>query len=263
MTTTKRSIDECRSALKKLAWPREYRERGKVEIRAGGEGRTIDMFVPFGSESLDMGFREIIEPGAMSRSIGKGRVSRRDDIFALFSHDASQPLARQANDTLMVTERDDGVVASATLVPEIDYHQRTLQLVKANLIRGTSFGFEVMRDDWEYDEEGNATRHLEEIRVFEFSPVVFPAYQESEAEARSALAHVKASLGADATELLAILREVKDGKVPLERRDALQSWITKLGGYVPEIRAAYDDSDYIRAKGDSRLKQFGVKLPAA
>lgn len=233
---TTRTIDECRAALQKLAWPREYRERGRVAMREdGGKGRTIEMFVPYGSDSVDMGFREVIESGAFARSIKAGRSSSRSDIFALWSHDSSQPLARQANRTLEIEETDAGVQAIATLQPEIDYHQRALQTVGAGLVRGTSFGFEVVRDDWAYDEDGNATRTLFEVKLHEFSPVVFPAYQESDAEARAAIARASRSSGVDAAELIALLADVKDGKAPVERREGLQSWIARLTAFVPSV----------------------------
>lgn len=226
--TEKLNVEQLRKSLPK----RERRERGRVEIRAKGDGKTIEMFIPYGSESVDMGFREVIEPGAFSRSIRAGKMSARADIYALWSHDSSQPLARQANDTLDFEERDDGLIATAQLIPEIDYHQRALQAVQAGLVRGTSFGFEVVRDDWKYDDGGNATRSLQEVKLHEVSPVVFPAYERSDIEARSVLAQVKAA-GIDADELLAIFREVKDGKAPQERRECLTQWIARLTEMVP------------------------------
>lgn len=244
MTDKTKQLDEFRKSLPK----RERRERGRVEIRAKGDGKTIEMFIPYGSESVDMGFREVIEPGAFSRSIRAGRMSERADIYALWSHDSSQPLARQANDTLDFEERDDGLVATAVLVPEIDYHQRALQAVQAGLVRGTSFGFETVRDDWKYDDSGNATRSLLEVKLFEVSPVVFPAYERSDIESRSVLAQVKAA-GIDADELLTVLREVKDGKAPAERRECLTTWIARLSGMVPD---AQQTDDYWQKRIESR-----------
>jgi HK97 family phage prohead protease len=249
MTNKTKTIDELRKGLPK----RERRERGKVEIRAKGDGKTIEMFIPYKSESVDMGFREVIEPGAFSRSIRSGRMSERADIYALWSHDSSQPLARQANDTLDFEERDDGLVATAMLVPEIDYHQRALQAVQAGLVRGTSFGFETVRDEWTFDNEGNATRSLQEVKLFEVSPVVFPAYERSDIEARSAVAQLKAA-GIDADELLTILREVKDGKAPAERRECLTAWVARLGDMVPPGPV---NDDYWAKRIASRERLFG------
>lgn len=202
MTDKTKQLDDLRKNLPK----RERRERGRVEIRAKGDGKTIEMFIPYGSESVDMGFREVIDPGAFSRSIRAGRMSERADIYALWSHDSSQPLARQANDTLDFEERDDGLIATATLVPEIDYHQRAIQAVQAGLVRGTSFGFETVRDDWKYDDGGNATRTLQEVKLFEVSPVVFPAYERSDIEARSVMEQLKAA-GVAPGQLVAWLQE--------------------------------------------------------
>jgi HK97 family phage prohead protease len=249
--TPPKAIDDLRASLRKLAWPREHRERGKVELRAKGDGRTLEMFIPFASESVDLGFRELIDPGAFTRSIRAGRSSPRNDIFALWSHDSSQPLARQANSTLDFEERADGLTAIATLQPEIDYHQRALQAVGAGLVRGTSFGFETVRDAWEYNDDGEATRTLLECKLHEVSPVVFPAYQESDAEARGALAQASRAIGVDAAELVAILKDVKDGKAPSERRDGLQGWISRLTELLPSVSPvtpAPTADDYLERK---------------
>lgn len=232
MTDKTKQLDEFRKGLPK----RERRERGRVEIRAKGDGKTIEMFIPYGSESVDMGFREVIEPGAFSRSIRAGRMSERADIYALWSHDSSQPLARQANDTLDFEERDDGLIATASLVPEIDYHQRALQAVQAGLVRGTSFGFETVRDDWKYDDAGNATRSLQEVKLFEVSPVVFPAYERSDIEARSVMEQIKAA-GIGPDELLALLRDRPRAPAP---QDPAQDdyWAKRIASRERLLRSA-------------------------
>lgn len=253
-TTTPKPLEELRSSLQRFPWPREWRERGKVQVRAAGDGRTLEMFVPFASESVDMGFREIIDPGAFTRSIRAGRNSNRFDIFALWSHDSSQPLARQANKTLEFEERSDGLAAVATLQPDIDYHDRALKAVGAGLVRGTSFGFETVRDEWEYDEDGEATRTLLEVKLFEVSPVVFPAYQESDVEARSALAQARAAMGVDPAELLGILREVRDGQLPADRHVSLKGWVARLGAIKPLAEPAVPAPEIADDYWDRRLK---------
>lgn len=241
---TTKTIDELKAGVRKLRGIIEHRERGKVELRAASDGRTLDMFIPYGSESVDMGFREVIDPSAFTRSIRAGRSSKQNDIFALWSHDSSQPLARQANDTLTFDERDDGLRATAILEPKIDYHKRTLDTVGAGLVRGTSFGFETVKDEWLQEDNGDVTRTLLEVKLFEVSPVVFPAYQESDVDARSVMAQARSAAGVDPAELLGILRDVKDGKAPLERREALQGWVQRLEGFVPEVPpVAVDEID--------------------
>lgn len=236
----KRSLDDLRNSLRKLAWPREHRERGKVALRAAGDGRTIEMFIPFESESVDMGFREKIHPSAFTRSIRTGRSSQRNDIFALWSHDSSKPLARQANGTLEFEERDDGLVAVATLNPEVRDHADALELVRSGLVRGTSFGFEAVRDEWEYDEDGEATRSLLEVKLFEVSPVVFPAYQASDIDARSALVAAR-ECGVELGEMLMALREARGGKIPLARREAVLEVVEKVRAMIPEAPPTDDD----------------------
>lgn len=255
---SKPTIDALRANLKKLSWPREHRERGKVQLRAQGDGRTLEMFIPFESESVDMGFREKIDAGAFTRSIRAGRSSQRNDIFALWSHDSSQPLARQANDTLDFEEDAGGVTALATLQPDIDYHERALKAVKAGLVRGTSFGFETVRDEWAYDDDGEATRTLLEVKLFEVSPVVFPAYPESDLQARSMLAQIRESMGTDPEDLFAMLRDIRNGKVPLERREALVDWIDRLTWLLPEAPVDPLELRYREVARRERLKRDKV-----
>lgn len=207
-TPQKKTLDELRSSL---AWPREHRALGPS--RAADDGRTLEMFIPFESESVDMGFREKVHPSAFTRSIRTGRASKHNDIRALWSHDSSKILARQANGTLEFEERDDGLLATASLSPDkYDYHREAVDLVRDRLVTGTSFGFEAVRDEWEYDDDGDATRTLLEVRLYEVSPVVFPAYQESGIEARTALAAAHAN-GIDLAALVRLLQEVRQGKV--------------------------------------------------
>lgn len=236
------SIDEVRKMLGKQRELRamERRERGRVELRADAKAPQITMFIPYDSKSVDLGFTEIIAPGAFSRSIKQGRSSDRADVVALWNHDSSKPLARQANRTLEFEESDAGLTAVATLDPEIDYHREAASVVRSGLVRGSSFGFETTRDEWAYSENGSATRTLLEVRLFDVSPVTYPAYPESDAEARHTFAQVASSCGFDPTELVALLREVREGKVPTERREALLGCIGRLQGFVPAPVVADD-----------------------
>ena len=47
-----------------------------------------------------------------------------------------------------------------------------------------SFGFSVIEDEKSYDEKGERLRLLKEVRLYEVSPVTFPAYPQTEVNVR-------------------------------------------------------------------------------
>jgi hypothetical protein len=49
-----------------------------------------------------------------------------------------------------------------------------------------SFGFKTIKDEWE-KRDGENIRSLAEVRLFDISPVTFPAYPQTSVEARSKL----------------------------------------------------------------------------
>lgn len=228
----KPKIDELKKQLPK----NEVREfRGHLELREDGEP-TIDLFIPYNSRSVDMGFTELIAPGAFNRSIRNGRnATRRDgDIKALWNHNSDYVLGRQANGTLDFKETQDGMRATVTPAPdEIRWQADALASIRLGLVDGTSFGFETLKDEWEYDDDGKATRTLTEVRLFEVSPVAFPAYGASNAEARSLIDAAMVKQGIDTRELALMLNEVTEGKVPTSHSERLKALITRLQTFIP------------------------------
>lgn len=179
-----KTLDEIRDELPE----RELREGAGLEIRAKGSAPKIGLFIPFESRSLEMfGFTEVIAPGAFRRSIANGRRARdrgdrTGDIKALWQHNSAIVLGRQANGTLELRETDKGLDAEITLNPAIAAHRDALDMIDGGLVDGSSFGFEVVKESWNED---TMTRTLEEVKLFEVSPVTFPAYPRSASEMRS------------------------------------------------------------------------------
>lgn len=190
-----KTVDQIRDELPE----RELREGVGLEVRAKGNAPKIGLFIPFESRSLEMfGFTEIIAPGAFRRSIANGkrardRGDRTGDIKALWQHNPAIVLGRQANGTLELRETAKGLDAEILLNPAIDDHRRALDMIDGGLVDGSSFGFEVTKESWNED---TMTRTLEEVKLFEVSPVTFPAYPRSQSEMRSWLDRIGRNLPA-------------------------------------------------------------------
>ena len=239
MTDKTKQIDE----LKKKIPERERRviptELGTVELRtAEGESPKIAMFVPYNKRSVEiMGFTEIIAPGFFTRSVKNGKTAKRNnDIVALWQHDPSWVLGRQANDTLTFDDTKAGMNALVELDGEDPMHRHFARRVERRDVTGTSFGFTTVKDEWEYDDDGNATRTLVEGRIFDFSPVTYPAYPDSDSEARERRSVEVAAvrMGLDVGALASLIAGAQGGKVAQEAAAEVRSWVAKLTGLIPE-----------------------------
>ncbi|KAF0097826.1 MAG: phage protease [Rhodospirillaceae bacterium] len=143
----------------------------------------------FNSLSEDLGgFREQILPGAFAEAIEK------DDVRALFNHDSNFVLGRNVSGTLRLSENVRGLAFEIDL-PETPTIR---DLVAAPIERGDisqmSFGFSVRPggQDWAKNDEGQVIRSLKKVRLYDVSPVTFPAYRATDVAVRE----LRAWLGA-------------------------------------------------------------------
>lgn len=144
-----------------------------MELRAVEEGgRTVAGYAAvFGRSSLLLynSFKEQIDRGAFAGSIG-------GDVRALWNHNDDIVLGRTKAGTLRLREDAHG------LGVEIDMPQARPELLES-IQRGDvdqmSFAFEVEDEEWGKDADGVPLRTLRKVRLFEVSPVAFPAYPDT------------------------------------------------------------------------------------
>ncbi len=138
----------------------------------------------FDSLSEDLGgFREIIAPGAFTRSLESGA-----DVRCLFEHDTSKVLGRRSAGTLRLSEDATGLRIECDLPEGVTYAQDLAILLKRGDVNQMSFGFTVDQggDEWLPPGEDKLRRRvLRSVRIMETSVVTFPAYTETEAAIRS------------------------------------------------------------------------------
>lgn len=131
----------------------------------------------FNSLSEDLGgFREQIAPGAFANSL-------KDDIRALFNHDARFVLGRSTSGTLRLAEDAKGLAVEID-PPDTQDARDLLTKMKRGDITGMSFGFRTVKDAWA-EVDGKIIRTLVEVRVFDVSIVTYPAYPDAGAAVRS------------------------------------------------------------------------------
>jgi HK97 family phage prohead protease len=161
-----------RRAFSMLALEVEARSEGESPI-IRGHAAVFDRM----SENLG-GFREKIDPGAFDDVLG-------DDVRALFNHDANLILGRTTSGTLRLSQDGEGL--SYELDPPDTQVGRDLMVsLKRGDITQSSFAFTVADDDWSEDEEGRVVRTIKKVgRLYDVSPVTYPAYPDASVGLRS------------------------------------------------------------------------------
>jgi uncharacterized protein len=126
------------------------------------------------------GFREQIVPGAFGEAI------ERDDVRALINHDSTLILGRNKSGTLRMSEDATGLLVEID-PPDTQYARDLLVSMKRGDITQMSFGFGVKPggQDWAKDDEGRTIRTLKKLRLFDVSPVTYPAYPQTDVAVRS------------------------------------------------------------------------------
>lgn len=167
---------------------RRFRDFG-IELRGEGEGekRTISGYAAkFNKESelLYGSFVEVIEPGAFDDVL-------QDDVRALLNHDNNFILARTKSGTLNLSVDEIGLRYEFT-APDTTAGNDLLQSIKRGDISQSSFGFTIASGgaEWEIIEnEDNSVKEIRRIkkikRLYDVSPVTFPAYPDTEVAVRS------------------------------------------------------------------------------
>jgi len=155
------------------------------ELRVVSEGeapRIVGYAAVFDELSENLGgFREKIRPGAFKKTV------KESDIRALWNHDSNFVLGRTAADTLELTEDEHGLKIDIT-PPDTQWARDLMVSIERGDVSQMSFGFRTIRDEWSnQDDERETIRELIEVRLFDVSPVTFPAYPQTEVQLRSVL----------------------------------------------------------------------------
>lgn len=176
-------VDAPRDDLVRMARDFELRD-------ADGDGRTLVGYAArFNSDTVinswEGQFIERIAPGAFKRTLKNNGAQ----IKVLFNHGmdpqiGNKPLGRAA----VMKEDDKGLYVEVPL-SRTSYNDDLIALIEDGAIDGMSFRFAVPEggDTWEQPKRRGQLpiRTLTEVKLREFGPVTFPAYQATTAGVRS------------------------------------------------------------------------------
>lgn len=164
-----------------------------VAIRAeGGADRFGGYAAVFNSRTsignpLRWGFYEEIADGAFTKTLTEG------DARMLIDHDSYYVVSRVSAGSLLLAEDNHGLAVDSALDNGLSYVSDLRANVNNKNITGMSFGFYVIKDEWNSETveiEGADpvqvdVRIIREVRLVEVSAVTFPAYTDTEAELKA------------------------------------------------------------------------------
>lgn len=157
---------------------RRLTEGLEIETRDDGTVKLNGLGIVFNSWSVDLGgFREMIEPDAVRGIDFAG-------VVCLFNHRDDNILGRSP-DTMEVRIVESGVRYIVDM-PDSPTGQNVRVAVQRKDVRGSSFGFTVDKDEWMKRTDGVWERRIKQFkRIYDLSPVVFPAYPDTTVAMRS------------------------------------------------------------------------------
>lgn len=165
----------------KANFPEGYECRNypsKVELRQADDGSAtlVGLAAVFDTLSENLGgFREQIKPGAFDDA-------DMSDVRGLFNHDPNFVLGRTVSDTLELEVTKKGLRFEITLPDTQTIRDLVLEPIKRGDVDQSSFGFIVAPggSSFDEDEEGRLIRTITEFqRIFDVSPVTFPAFEDT------------------------------------------------------------------------------------
>lgn len=148
------------------------------ELRADPENRKITGHAAVFDKPADIGgFMEQIARGAFEESIGK------DDIRALWNHNADTVLGRNRAGTLRLEEDEVGLAIEID-APDTQGGRDAIVTIGRGDVDQMSFAFNALDELWE-KKDGMNWRTIKKAQLFDVSPVTYAAYTQTDASVRS------------------------------------------------------------------------------
>lgn len=151
----------------------------RVSRRDDGGATIVGHAAVFNKLSENLGgFREQIAPGAFDGVL-------EDDVRALINHDPNHILGRTAAGTLRLSVDKTGLRYEIDPPDRSDARDLLISMERGD-VNQSSFAFTVEEDEWDEDDEGRVVRTILKFRrLYDVSPVTYPAYPDADVGLRS------------------------------------------------------------------------------
>lgn len=150
-----------------------------LEFRQDGEVEYFEGYAAKFDSPTDLGWAtEVIRQGAFDAVLS-------DDVRGLFNHEPNILLGRTVSKTMEVYTDAVGLRYKITYNPKDPDHVRVMEKVKRGDVSQSSFAFSIDQEIWD-DQDGKNHRQIIKVkRLYDVSPVTYPAYTDTTVAARS------------------------------------------------------------------------------
>jgi HK97 family phage prohead protease len=196
----------------------------RVEMRAEkaptikGHAALFDNRTLIGSS-----FYEELQAGAFTKTITEG------DARCLWNHDMNFVLGRVKSGTLRLSEDDQGLLIDCDPPQTALINDMVLEPIRRKDVDQMSFAFDAVRTEWIEQENDYPIRRLLEVKLYDVSPVTFPAYPDTYVAVRNALT----AAGIDYAVLTQAITRSKSGSITADDRALVRTVIDKLNQLFP------------------------------
>ena len=157
----------------------------QTELKTRAEPDSQDMYIEgyfavFNRQTeLWPGAYEEVAPGAFDETLG-------NDIRALINHDTTLVLGRNKAGTLELKADSYGLWGRVKINPNDTDAVNLYERVKRGDVDQCSFGFNILKEETDWREDGSVKWTIQEVDLHEVSICTFPAYEETGVQARKA-----------------------------------------------------------------------------
>lgn len=152
------------------------------KVREDGETPHIEGYFAVFDSVYD------IWPGEMSESIAHGAFdgAENDDVRALTNHDTTLVLGRTLAGTLTLRQDTHGLWGDITINPNDTDAMNTWHRVQRGDVSQCSIGFDIIDEEAEHRADGSTHWTIRKVKLWEVTVCTFPAYEETNVQARAA-----------------------------------------------------------------------------
>jgi HK97 family phage prohead protease len=133
-------------------------------------------------------FIEQIAPGALKKTLRENG----SNIKVLFNHGMDPAIGNKPLGKPAVQREDDKGLYIEVPLSETSYNEDLITLIRDGAIDGMSFRFSIIQEEWNQKPRKNAAnpeglpeRTIKELKLMEYGPVTFPAYEATQVGVRS------------------------------------------------------------------------------
>lgn len=184
-----------------------------IEAREDGGKATIAGYASTFDEWYELwaGYEESVARGAFKKTLRENR----DSIAVVYNHDPAHVLATMASKTARFAEDDHGLRYEADLDLNDPDGLSAWRKIERGVIDKSSFSFETVKQEVTYPDENDRMapirRTIKEARLWEASPVLWPANPGTDVDVARCLRAVAETLDRDLDE---IIQTVTAGGLP-------------------------------------------------